>query len=268
MFMQVDQIKHERPPDDVPPWEPTDEPVKEPVQEPVIEPVKDPVIEPVVKPAIEPVLNPARPKRQKTWGDIRADKEQRAQELIEERLKESHANKLMMDRIKNPSGGVTFKQDEEGMNKAYADTTYPGVYYDQNTRTMYVKGTVDAQDWWDDGTKIPVWGDLHDSRQYKDSERACNDLLQKGFPIDRVVGHSLGGAVALQQQKDKNIDFSRTFGAPVWDPAGVFHRGTVERYRHPLDPVSVFDRGATWGSLKAYSHTYGSFQDLDNKSSA
>ena len=51
------------------------------------------------------------------------------------------------------------------MNKAYADTTYPGVYYDQNTRTMYVKGTVDAQDWWDDGTKIPVWRDLHDSRR-------------------------------------------------------------------------------------------------------
>ena len=96
MFMQVDQIKHECPPDDVPPWEPTAEPVKEPV----IEPVKDPVIEPVVKPAIEPVVNPVRPKRQKTWGDIRADKEQRAQELIEERLKESHANKLMMDRIK------------------------------------------------------------------------------------------------------------------------------------------------------------------------
>ena len=239
--MQVDQIKPDHPLQEPPPWVPP-EPVKE-----------------------EP---PMKYVRQKPWGDVRAESEAKAQKLLDERWRESHANKLMMDRINNPNGGVTFKQDEEGMTKAYADTTYPGVYYDQNTRTMYVKGTVDAQDWWDDFTKIPVWGNLHESRRYKDSERAYNDLLQKGFPIDRVVGHSLGGAVALQQQADKNIDFSRTFGAPVMDIAGIFHRGTVERYRHPLDPVSIFDRGATWGGLQAYSHTYGSFQHLDKKSHA
>jgi hypothetical protein len=32
-------------------------------------------------------------------------------------------------------------------------------------------------------------------------------------PIDRVVGHSLGGSVVLQLQRDH--DTSRTFGAPV-----------------------------------------------------
>jgi hypothetical protein len=203
-------------------------------------------------------------KDKKNWSDVRADKEEEAAKLLEERLRASHANKLLQDRITYPNGGVSFKQDEEGMGKAYGDASYPGVYYDQNTRTMYVKGTVDGQDWWDNISKVPVWGDLKDSRRYQDAERAYNDLLKKGFPIDRVVGHSLGGSVALQQQKDKNIDFSRTFGAPVVD-LNPYHRGTQERFRHVLDPVSMLDRGAAWsGSLKAYPHTYGGFAHLDN----
>ena len=49
-----------------------------------------------------------------------------------------------------------------------------------------------------------------------------------------VVGHSLGGAVALKMQ-------TRTYGAPVFDPLGM-HPG--DRYRSYGDPVSIFDRGA------------------------
>ena len=33
--------------------------------------------------------------------------------------------------------------------------------------------------------------------------------------------------------------------------------------RHPLDPVSVLDRGAKWGPLMSYPHTYGGFQGFD-----
>ena len=130
---------------------------------------------------------------------------------------------------------------------------------------MYVKGTVDAQDWWDDFTKVPVWGNLQNSRRYADAERAYNDLLQRGMPIDRVVGHSLGGSIALQEQKDKAIDFSRTFGAPVFD-LNPLKRGTQERYRHILDPVSIFDRGASFGDIRSYPHSYGGFQGYDNPS--
>jgi hypothetical protein len=128
---------------------------------------------------------------------------------------------------------------------------------------LYVKGTVNAQDWWDDFTKVPAWGDLKDSKRYGDAQLAYDDLLQRGLPVDRVVGHSLGGSVALEQQKANNITFSRTFGAPVMDPTGVVHRGLVERYRHPLDPVSIFDRGATWGKVLAYPHSYAGFRDFD-----
>ena len=183
-------------------------------------------------------------------------------QLMEERLRASHANKLLKDRISNKSGGVSFAQDEVGMGKAYGDKSTPGTYLDPSTHTLYVKGTVDAQDWWDDFTKVPVWGDLRESRRYKDAERAYDFFTQRGEAIDRVVGHSLGGSVALELQKNKAIDFSRTFGAPVLDP-NPMHRGTVERVRHPLDPVSVLDRGAKWGPMMAYPHTYTGFKGFD-----
>ena len=72
--------------------------------------------------------------------------------------------------------------------------------------------------------------------------------------MDRVVGHSLGGSVALEMQKEKGIPKSRTFGAPVLD-LGMFGP-KAERYRHPLDPVSILDRKAKWGGLMAYPHSY------------
>jgi hypothetical protein len=181
---------------------------------------------------------------------------------MEERLHESHANKLLSDREKYQNGGVSYAQDEVGMEKAYNDRSTPGTYLDPSNHTLYVKGTVDGTDWFDDFTKVPVWGDLKDSRRYKDAERAYDFFTKRGDPIDRVVGHSLGGSVALELQKNKAIDFSRTFGAPVLDP-NPMHRGTVERVRHPLDPVSVLDRGAKWGPLMSYPHTYTGFQGFD-----
>ena len=56
-----------------------------------------------------------------------------------------------------------------------------------------------------------------------------------------VVGHSLGGAVALQMQKEDPKLQARTYGAPVFDPLGI---NPGERSRSRFDPVSIFDRGA------------------------
>ena len=75
------------------------------------------------------------------------------------------------------------------------------------------------------------------------------------------MGHSLGGSVALQLAKDKGIEYTRTFGAPVLE-LGNSHRGLVERYRHFFDPVSVGDRGASWGSMMANPHSYGGFKEV------
>ena len=197
----------------------------------------------------------------RNWSDVRANKVEQAQQLLEERQRASHANKLLTDREKYPNG-ASFQQDERGLDKAYGNQgATPGAYLDRDTHTLYVKGTVDAQDWFDDVTKIPAWGDLKDSRRYKEAEQAYNYYIQHGEPIDRTVGHSLGGSVSLELQKEKGIPLSRTFGAPVLD-LNPSSRGRVERYRHPLDPVSMLDRGATWGPLRAYPHTYTGFSSI------
>jgi len=178
----------------------------------------------------------------RSWGDVRADKEEKAAKLIEERLK-------------NPNG-ASFAQDEAGLDQAYADATDTGVYYDPATRTEYVKGSVTKRDWMDDFTTIPFWGNVQDAERYQQADKAYEDLLKQGKPIDRVVGHSLGGSVALELLKEKGIPLSRTFGAPVLD---LNFTKESERFRHPLDPVSVLDRSAKWGPLVAYPHTYSGF---------
>ncbi len=169
--------------------------------------------------------------------------------------------------LANPTRS-SFKEDEVGLQKAYADATYPGVYYDPRTRTEYVKGTVptNAKDWWDDISKIPVWGDIHDAERTKMAEAAYQKLIGEGKPVDRIVGHSLGGSVALQLQQDHDIPISRTFGAPVMHLDNSL-RGTdlashSARYRHPLDPFSVFDRGATMLPIADPNpHSFGGFSE-------
>jgi hypothetical protein len=183
-------------------------------------------------------------------------------EMVNERLHQAQDKKYYETMLKNPQG-ATFKQDEEGMNAAYGYRSYPGAAYDENTQTLYVAGSDSWRSWYDDFRNIPAWGDLKDSERYKQAERAYDDLTRnQGKYVRRVVGHSLGGSVALELAKNKGIEVSRTFGAPVLDP-NPFHRGKVERMRHPLDPVSILDRGARWGSVMAYPHSYTGFQSFD-----
>jgi hypothetical protein len=193
--------------------------------------------------------NRERPKgRPKSWT-----------EDAETKKREAVGRERMQFAIDYPNRG-TFADDEDGMTKAYGDATATGVYYDPRSRSMYVKGTVptSAKDWWDDVSKIPAWGDIHDADRMQQAEAAYENLIGQGKPVDRVVGHSLGGSVALQLQKDKDIAFSRTFGAPVFQ-LSPFER-TAERYRHPLDPVSVLDRSATnIRTLDFNTHAYGGF---------
>ena len=61
--------------------------------------------------------------------------------------------------------------------------------------------------------------------------------------IDRIVGHSLGGSVALELGDKHKIE-TITYMAPVVD-TGLFNHGIQpERYRNDNDPISMFDRGA------------------------
>ena len=86
--------------------------------------------------------------------------------------------------------------------------------------------------------------------------------------IDTVVGHSLGGSVSLELQKNypDRIKKGRTYGATVMDLLGS-ESENVDRYRKWFDPVSVFDRGAKksikWNVLDSGSlaHDYSNIAD-------
>ena len=102
-------------------------------------------------------------------------------------------------------------------------------------------------------------GETQDAERHQQADAAYKNLQASGKPVDRIVGHSLGGSVALQMQQDHQIPKSRTFGAPVVD---LNPFGKAERYRHVMDPVSVLDRGATWGKVKLYSHSYTGYENI------
>lgn len=200
--------------------------------------------------------------------------------------------------------------DREGLERAYE--AEHNVY--ARGDTLYVAGTQAGKlmsgslpwnwgsgdfskgmgDVWDDVTKIPFWGDIRESTRYQEAVKA----LKANPNIKRIVGHSLGGSVALQLQKDFPQLESRTFGAPVWDPTGfdeelreqferlgkpeiidpktgmLWEPKEVERYRNYLDLISIFDRSANnsikWnpvssGSLThAYDNIANDFQSGDD----
>ena len=121
--------------------------------------------------------------------------------------------------------------DKAGLEKAYGRESK--VY--TNGDTLYIAGTSSIQDIWDD-LKIP-FKQTDKSLRYKNAAAA----LKANRDIANVVGHSLGGSVALELQKnfpERNFK-SNTYGAPVLSitPAD-------NRFRNYFDPVSFLDQGA------------------------
>ena len=103
--------------------------------------------------------------------------------------------------------------------------------------TAFIAGTSSLSDWYDNFTKIPVWGDLRNSTRYKQAD----EVLKQNPQVKNIIGHSLAGSVALELEKnypDKNYE-TTTYGAPVF--MGL---GKGDRYRHLGDPISMFDFGA------------------------
>ncbi len=122
--------------------------------------------------------------------------------------------------------------DTTGLDRAYQNRNY---YVHGNT--LYIAGTNSWRDVWDDITKVPFYGDLKQSERYQQAEKALKENPQ----IKHVIGHSLGGSVALELEKNypKQIETSRTYGAPVLDLTEHEMSPRVERYRNIFDPNSV-----------------------------
>ena len=179
---------------------------------------------------------------------------QRVDNNVTKQFKEIH-NSVKHEPAKVDTSYITDTiTDAQGLENAYSH----GDYYIHGS-TMYIAGSHTGKDWYDDVTKVPAWGDVRNSTRYQAAREALLDNPQ----VHTTIGHSLGGSVALELEKNYNhITSSRTYGAPVFDPLGK-ESNNVSRYRNWTDPVSMFDRSAVksikWNPFESTSltHDYG-----------
>ena len=113
---------------------------------------------------------------------------------------------------------------------------------------MLVAGTKDfPHDAWDDVSKIP-FQTTYNLLGYINAEKALkhNDSLYPDHKLTSIVGHSLGGSVVLEMQKQKpDISFkTTTYGAPVMSTTTPDNINNT-RFRNNDDHTSMVDRGAT-----------------------
>ena len=133
------------------------------------------------------------------------------------------------------------QKNQEGLDLAYKQFNY--IFSDKDT--LYIAGTQNSQDVYDDVRHVPWWGDMTKTQRYKDA----NTYLKNNPQIKTLVTHSLGSSVGLALQKNyPERDFNVvTYGAPVIGMLDPF-RGDfkVERYKHvgikgQPDPVASLD---------------------------
>ena len=140
------------------------------------------------------------------------------------------------------------KLNENGLNKAYNNLNKIHVQGD----TMYIAGTSNLKDVYDDITKIPFFGTITDSTRYNQAKTA----LDLNPNITKIVGHSLGGSVALEFQKNNPKYNTTTYGAPVLQIGSK----QGNRFRFPYDPVSYLDNGAiTVDKFNLNPHSYANY---------
>ena len=141
------------------------------------------------------------------------------------------------------------QRNQMGLDRAYKNSKGILPYIEPEGDTLYIAGTQNAQDVYDDVMNVPFWGDMKKAERYKTAEVYLNSNPQ----IKRLVGHSLGGSVVLALQKnnpERNYEVV-TYGAPVIVGLDPFrdNKFKVQRYKHTgkeglSDPISAFDMGA------------------------
>ena len=130
----------------------------------------------------------------------------------------------------------------DGLSVAYSRPN--GLFRDGNV--LYIAGTKSIGDVVDD-LRMPLNDTVH-SQRYRDAVP-----MMQG--VDIVVGHSLGGAVALSLSQHFTVH-PITYAAPIID-LNPFNPQGHNRYRNAGDPVAFLDLAAQTSlpsSLNLHSH--------------
>ena len=138
---------------------------------------------------------------------------------------------------------ITDITDEEGLENAY-EAKY-GLY--QHYNNLFIAGTRDFPRDHIDDLKLQMNGTLNKTHRGRDADA----YYRSHHEIDTVIGHSLGGAVALslenQYKQQGNNPYgviqSKTFGSPtVSDNCSSIN---PNRIRWAEDPISALDFNST-----------------------
>ena len=126
--------------------------------------------------------------------------------------------------------------DIEGLKRAYASDS--GAYIHGNR--MYVAGTRNLRDVYDDITKVPFSLTRHSDR-FKSAKRVLDENPQ----VETLIGHSLAGAIVQDLNKDNGMRYvTRSYNAPTVSFQQSGETGGNYRIRDRRDWVSAFDKGA------------------------
>ena len=138
---------------------------------------------------------------------------------------------------------------EQGFNKAYGNHNNQ-YYYDSSNGSLFIAGTdpFDVRDLVTD-VKIPL-GLLHTTDRYKKAEQ-----LLKLYKPAKLYGHSLGGAIVGVLGNKYKIPYE-TYGSP---DISLPWQKVTNRHRHPGDPISILDMGATSERYSLNPHSYTGF---------
>ena len=135
----------------------------------------------------------------------------------------------IVDRLREHDLRWAEDHHHDGLVAAYA--TESGLFRSGNV--LYIAGTKSLGDVFDD-LKIP-FHDVEDTQRYRDAVPLLSG-------VDIVVGHSVGGSVALSLADKYDLE-SITYGAPVID-LNPFDSSGSNRHPQGGDPVALLDLAA------------------------
>ena len=124
--------------------------------------------------------------------------------------------------------------DIEGLRRAYASDS--GAYIHGNR--MYVAGTRNLRDVYDDITKVPF-----SLTRHSDRFKSAKKVLDENPQVETLIGHSLAGAIVQDLNKDNGMRYiTRSYNAPIVSFQQSGETGGNYRIRDKKDWVSAFNK--------------------------